>query len=181
MRVNNGSPNQLTLFDAPWAFRETLWDSAFYAQDQWTVMRRLTLNLGVRYNDIDASTPEQVLAAGFFVPERTLPAMKHIPHYQNLNPRLGFAYDLFGNGKTAIKASLGQCPGDHQGRDRQPREQPVAHDEPDVDRYESELRSRLRPAQSCRPDGRERRRVRALVRSQLRQADRWNEVLARRA
>jgi outer membrane receptor protein involved in Fe transport len=109
-RFNNGTPNQVTLFDAPWAFQETLWDSAFYAQDQWSVTRRLTLNLGVRYNDIDASTPEQVLGAGFFVPERRLPAMKHIPHYQNLNPRLGFAYDLFGNGKTAIKGSLGQYP-----------------------------------------------------------------------
>ena len=72
--------------------------------------RRLTLNLGLRYNDINASTPEQVLGAGFFVPERRLPAMKHIPHYQNLNPRLGVAYDLFGNGKTALKVSLGQYP-----------------------------------------------------------------------
>jgi hypothetical protein len=109
-RFNNGVPNQLTLYDAPWAFRETLWDIAFYAQDQWSVTRRLTLNLGVRFNDVNASTPEQVLAAGFFVPERRLPAMNHIPHYQNLNPRLGFAYDLFGNGKTALKASIGQYP-----------------------------------------------------------------------
>ena len=91
-------------------FEETLWDIAFYAQDQWSVTRRLTLNLGVRYNDIDRSTPEQVLGAGFFVPERRLPAMSHIPHYQNLNPRLGFAYDVFGNGKTALKASFGQYP-----------------------------------------------------------------------
>jgi len=109
-RFNNGVPNQLTLYDAPWAFRETLWDIAFYAQDQWSLTQRLTLNLGARFNDIDASTPEQVLAAGFFVPERRLPAMKHIPHYQNLNPRLGFAYDLFGNGRTALKGSLGQYP-----------------------------------------------------------------------
>jgi carboxypeptidase family protein len=109
-RFNNGTPNQLTLFDAPWAFRETLWDVSLYAQDQWSITRRMTLNLGVRFNDINASTPEQVLAAGFFVPERRLPAMNHIPHYQNLNPRLGVAYDLFGNGKTALKASLGQYP-----------------------------------------------------------------------
>ena len=109
-RFNNGVPNQLTLFDAPWAFQETLVDTAFYAQDQWTVLRRLTLNLGVRYNDINAATPEQILGAGFNVPERRFAPTKGVPHYRNLNPRLGLAYDLFGNGRTALKVSLGQYP-----------------------------------------------------------------------
>jgi hypothetical protein len=109
-RFNNGVPNQLTLSDAPWAFQETLWDTAFFVQDQWTVLKGLTLNLGVRYNDINASTPEQILGAGFFVPERRLAPMKEVPHYRNLNPRLGAAYDLFGNGRTALKFSLGQYP-----------------------------------------------------------------------
>jgi hypothetical protein len=109
-RFNNGVPNQLTLSDAPWAFQETLWDTAFFVQDQWTILKGLTLNLGVRYNDVNASTPDQVLGAGFFVPERRLPAMKEVPHYRNLNPRLGAAYDLFGNGKTALKFSIGQYP-----------------------------------------------------------------------
>ena len=109
-RFNNGTPNQLTLFDAPWAFRETLWDVALFAQDQWSLTRRLTVNAGLRFNDINASTPEQVLAAGALVPERRLPAMNHIPHYQNLNPRLGVAYDVFGDGRTALKASIGQYP-----------------------------------------------------------------------
>ena len=109
-RFNNGVPNQLTLSDAPWAFQETLWDKAFYVQDQWTALPRLTLNLGVRFNDVNASTPEQLLGAGFFVPERRLPAMDEVPHYRNLNPRLGAAYDVFGNGRTALKFSLGQYP-----------------------------------------------------------------------
>jgi hypothetical protein len=109
-RFNNGVPNQITLFDAPWAFQEALQDTAFYAQDQWTIHSRLTLNLGVRYNDINAKTPEQVLGAGFFVPERRFAPASGVPHYRNLNPRLGFAYDVFGDGKTALKVSLGQYP-----------------------------------------------------------------------
>ncbi len=108
-RFRNGIPNQLTLTDAPWNFEESVRDVAWYLQDQWTV-RRLTLNAGLRYSDARARTPEQVLGAGFFVPERRFAPVKDIPHYRNLSPRIGFAYDLFGTGRTALKASLGHYP-----------------------------------------------------------------------
>jgi hypothetical protein len=108
-RFNNGVPNQLTLLDAPWNFEETVNDIAVYAQDAWTV-KRMTLNLGVRYNEVRGSTPEQVLGAGFFVPERRFAAVERVPHYRNLSPRVGFAYDLFGSGRTALKGSLGHYP-----------------------------------------------------------------------
>ena len=108
-RFNNGTPNQLTLLDAPWNYEELAKDIALYAQDQWTI-QRLTLNLGVRYNDTNAKTPEQVLTTGKFVPERRFDAVDNVPHYRNLSPRLGFAYDLFGTGRTAIKGSLGHYP-----------------------------------------------------------------------
>jgi hypothetical protein len=70
----------------------------------------LTVNLGLRYNDVDMSSPELVSPAGFFVPERRIPAAEHIPHWRNLSPRFGGAYDLFGNGKTALKGSIGRYP-----------------------------------------------------------------------
>ena len=73
-------------------------------------MRRLTLNVGLRYTDAKAWTPEQVLGAGFFVPERRFAPVDNVPHYRNLSPRVGFAYDLFGTGRTAVKASLGHYP-----------------------------------------------------------------------
>src|SRR4029450_8431702 len=73
-------------------------------------IRRLTLNLGLRYNDVNASTPEQVLPAGRFVPERRFAGITNVPHYRNLSPRLGAAYDLFGTARTALKASLGLYP-----------------------------------------------------------------------
>jgi hypothetical protein len=42
------------------------------------------------------------------VPEA--PAVNNVPHFRNLSPRVGFAYDLFGTGRTAVKASLGHYP-----------------------------------------------------------------------
>ena len=108
-RFNFGIPNQLTLLDAPWNYEELAKDVALFAQDQWTT-GRLTLNLGLRYNDTNAATPQQTLPAGKFVPERSFEAVENVPHYRNLSPRVGFAYDLFGNGRTAVKASLGHYP-----------------------------------------------------------------------
>jgi hypothetical protein len=108
-RFRDGVPNQVTLTDAPWNFEESVRDVAVYAQDQWTI-RRMTLNVGLRYSDAQASTPEQVLGAGFFVPERRFAAVDDVPHFRNLSPRVGFAYDLLGTGRTALKASLGHYP-----------------------------------------------------------------------
>jgi hypothetical protein len=106
---NNQRPVSLQLMASPSHFEESANDIALYAQDQWTI-RRMTVNLGLRYNDVDMSSPELVSPAGFFVGERRIPAAKHIPHWRNLSPRLGGAYDLFGTGKTAIKGSIGRYP-----------------------------------------------------------------------
>jgi hypothetical protein len=106
---NNQRPVSLQLLATPNHFEESANDIAVYAQDQWTI-RRVTLNLGLRYNDVDMSSPELVLAPGFFVGQRNVPAAEHIPHWRNLSPRVGAAYDLFGDGRTAIKGSLGMYP-----------------------------------------------------------------------
>ncbi|PYR81009.1 MAG: hypothetical protein DMF87_06805 [Acidobacteria bacterium] len=108
-RFNNGVPNLVTLLDAPWNFQETTKDLALFAQDQWTI-DRVTLSLGARYNHATGQTPLQVLGAGKFVPERRFEPLQNIPDYRNISPRLGVAYDLFGDGKTAVKASLGHYP-----------------------------------------------------------------------
>ena len=103
----NGVPTNVQIWATPYAWVENGRDNSLFAQDQWTI-NRLTLNLGARYNDASTTLPETKLAAGRFVPERTLPLVKNEPHWKNFNPRVGLAYDVRGNGKTAVKASLGR-------------------------------------------------------------------------
>ena len=103
----NGVPTNVTIWAVPFAWEEQGQDISLYAQDQWT-LGRATLNLGVRYNEVNNSTGGYTLAAGPFVPERVIAEVKNTPHWRNLNPRAGVAYDVFGTGKTAVKASLGR-------------------------------------------------------------------------
>ena len=103
----NRVPVSVTIWNVPFEVLETTTNFGVFAQDQWT-MRKLTLNLGLRYDSMNGSVPVQSLPAGYFVPAREFPAVKDIPDWKNLNPRLGGTYDMFGNGRTALKATLGR-------------------------------------------------------------------------
>ena len=78
-----------------------------FAQDQWT-FKRLTANYGVRLDFLNSSVDAQQLPAGPFTPARNFEGIKDVPNWKDVNPRLGIAYDLFGNGKTAVKGSIGR-------------------------------------------------------------------------
>ena len=104
-RFTNGLPQSIDLFAGPymWAV-ETDYPSVF-VEDQWT-LSRLTLNLGLRYDGLRGNVPAQSLPEGPFRPAQEFAPVKNSPNFHDIGPRLGFAYDLFGNSRTALKASL---------------------------------------------------------------------------
>jgi hypothetical protein len=82
-------------------------DFAWYAQDQWT-MNRLTLSMGLRFDWLRTDNPAQSQVAGPLSQDRSFPSQDCLPCWKDINPRLGVSYDVFGNGRTALKASLGR-------------------------------------------------------------------------
>jgi hypothetical protein len=103
-----GVPSQFAQYATPIEFRERLKANlGLYAQDQWTI-NRMTVNLGIRYDYLNAYVPAQHLAAGRFVPARDFAEVPNVPNYNDISPRLGVSYNLFGSGRTAIKATLGR-------------------------------------------------------------------------
>ena len=84
-------------------------DCGIYVQDAYT-RDRLTLNAGFRYDYFNLSVPGGSREAGFFADAISLPdpVVENVPNWKNYNGRIGGAYDLFGDGSTAIKASAGR-------------------------------------------------------------------------
>jgi hypothetical protein len=66
---------------------------------------RLTVNYGVRFEYIHGRIPQQEKPAGIWTPAQTFPEIDDVPDWFTIVPRFAFIYDLFGNGKTAIKAN----------------------------------------------------------------------------
>jgi hypothetical protein len=98
------------------------WRIGGFLQDSITIKKRLTLNLGIRYDEAHGYQPEAFLKgwydnffnglANILLPEMfptediTVPAIDDIIVYKRFSPRIGANYDLFGNGKTSLKASF---------------------------------------------------------------------------
>ncbi len=84
----------------------------FYIQDDWRATSRLTVNLGVRYEFRSNFSEEYGRESCIPNLESSSAALTTCgimtnPSYKNWSPRIGFAWDVFGNGKTAIRSGFG--------------------------------------------------------------------------
>jgi hypothetical protein len=114
MRMKDGVMNQLTqnvAYPGNVKYTRNLLPTSLYAQDQWTT-NRLTLQGGIRYDHVHTTYPDsRVGGPGYsfapveiFYPARSTQGVS----WNDITPRMGVAYDLFGNGKTALKFNLGK-------------------------------------------------------------------------
>jgi hypothetical protein len=104
----SGRPTGVTLRTTPNPAEDNVkLNMGLFVQEQWT-RRRLTLNLGLRFDYLNAYTPAQDVPAVQFVGPRVFPEFPNQPNWKDINPRLGVSFDLFGNGRTALKANAGR-------------------------------------------------------------------------
>jgi hypothetical protein len=108
-RDRNGVPSEVDIWNTPNNGINDCKLFAGYLQDGWALNRRLTLNLGVRVDRYEVGWPQQSFTpeqSAFFDPVNV--AATTVAKFTSPSPRLGFAYDLTGKGKTVWKAFFGR-------------------------------------------------------------------------
>jgi carboxypeptidase family protein len=110
-RTNNHIPNQFTYRLPQFQTADRTKVAALFAQDTWT-RDRLTVQGAIRFDRASSFSPSEhngtTLTSPFNPQPVILPETAGVSSYRDISPRVGVAYDLFGNGKTAVKFNYGR-------------------------------------------------------------------------
>ena len=106
--LRNGAPLEVWLLGNPRNSTEGLWNTGLYLTDTWRASNKLTLNLGVRFDQYRNFLSEQTKVADRFFPETIVfPAVDNMRTWNVPAPRFGVSYNVTGDGRTVIKANWG--------------------------------------------------------------------------
>lgn len=108
IRLNGGVPNRITERAFPdFLDVDLTHDFGLFAQDRWT-LDRMTMTYGLRYDYIETGWPALTLGPAPLVPDRNLviPEANGTMGWKDFTYRMGAAYDLFGDGRTAVKVTM---------------------------------------------------------------------------
>ena len=104
----SGVPEEILVSNTPLIYSHRLnRDIGLFAQDAWT-LDRLTLSPGIRLEWFNGQVDANASPAGRWVPARQFDEITNLPDWFDVSPRLGLAYDLFGDARTALKFSAGR-------------------------------------------------------------------------
>jgi hypothetical protein len=103
--VLNGVPQSVVVYTTPYTTDQQLNGAlGLFAQDRWTI-RRMTIDYGLRFDYLNWQVNAQSAPGGTWIGPRAFDPVYNVPKWSDLSPRVGLAYDLFGDGKTAVKVT----------------------------------------------------------------------------
>jgi hypothetical protein len=100
-------PSTVNWNDGATTFDESVRYDALYAQDQWT-LKRLTVSAALRFDHATSGYGSSCFGPNQFVPTAFCTSASDGVNYKDLTPRWATAWDVTGDGKTAVKWSMGR-------------------------------------------------------------------------
>jgi hypothetical protein len=106
---DNPGPIEVDIYNTPNEGIDDATTTGIYLQDGWNLTRRFTINAGLRFDRYKIGWPEQSFTpeqAAYFPPVSTQATT--VADLKSVSPRLGFAWDVTGGGKTVWKSYYGR-------------------------------------------------------------------------